>query len=157
MTTNKERDEALIEAYRGANISLEMMRSASCGASRLAIRTHLEKEVALIRMVDRPYADSMMRRANDIEADRAQSERFTAICEGVRRAGGIDGEIAFLRARSENWRIEAEECVLPIREFLDVNDCVASEDLIAIANLKPGESFSGGGGAAAEWTVRRCE
>jgi hypothetical protein len=45
---------------------------------------------------------------------------------------------------------------IDIGDFLRVND-LDPEEIEAINNLAPGESFVGGGGAWAEWTIARAE
>jgi len=42
-----------------------------------------------------------------------------------------------------------------LAEFLAVNEDLDPEEVDAIRALEPGQSYTGGGGAAAEWTITR--
>jgi hypothetical protein len=56
-----------------------------------------------------------------------------------------------MRGRGEPW---VAECNCTVDEFVGDNDGgLAPEEWAAIRALAPGESFSGGGGAAPEWRV----
>lgn len=61
--------------------------------------------------------------------------------------------------RGDVLRLDAEDevpCEVALLDFLDANaDGLDAEELTAIASLGPGESFSGGGGAAPAWRVTR--
>jgi hypothetical protein len=68
--------------------------------------------------------------------------------------------VAIRRTRQETPRYElADEPnagSFTLTEFLKVNaEGLSAEDIEAIQNLDPDEAYTGGGGAAAEWTIRR--
>ncbi len=42
-----------------------------------------------------------------------------------------------------------------LAEFIDANETLDADEVAAIAALKPGETYSAGGGAGAEWTITR--
>ncbi len=58
-----------------------------------------------------------------------------------------------------DWTIESpdgefEPCLAS--EWFAANALLPEEDLRAVLNLHPGQTHSAGGGAGAEWTVRRA-
>ena len=55
------------------------------------------------------------------------------------------------------WIIESDDFeACPIRTWFKANEeGVPIDELCAVLNLKPGESYEGGGGAGAEWKVTR--
>lgn len=72
---------------------------------------------------------------------------MTAAIGRGRHAAGKDGTRQRLEIDGEH------RCTLA--EFLDANEGLDADERGAISGLAIGESYSGGGGAAATWSVRR--
>jgi len=68
----------------------------------------------------------------------------------------IDGEITY-HSPADYGDTEAQgEAPTSLHEFLRVNgEGLGDDEVKALKALKPGQSYTGGGGAAAEWTVTR--
>ncbi len=155
-----ESDMELIDAYREVNVSIDMMKVASGPEARDAIHSHIRTEVAKIRAHDPDYADTLAHKAIEIDADRRRSERLMQTCIYVRLEEGADGEIAYLRARVEAWRIDGthpngETFTLPVRDFFDLNEGLSATSVLAISKLRPGESTTYTDGRKPRTVTRR--
>jgi len=157
---SRETDMKRIDLYRDANHSIEVMQQASSLDSIRVARTHLNREIDAIREFDPGYANDLMNRAYAIYRDRQEAVSLMEACAYVREFGGADAEIAFLRARIEQWPMTVTvdgDRLCTSRQFFDENEGgLTAQDMVAVANLRPGETYRGGGGACPVWTVQRC-
>lgn len=155
---SRETDLKRIDLYRDANHSIEVMQQASSLDSIRVAHTHLIREIDAIREFDPGYANDLLNRAYAIRRDRQEAVHLMEACAYVREFGGADAEIAFLRARIEQWPMTVNgDRLCTSRQFFDENEGgLTAQDMVAVANLRPGESYQGGGGACSVWTVSRC-
>jgi hypothetical protein len=50
---------------------------------------------------------------------------------------------------------EGEPFAITLDEFVGANECLDESEVTAVRTLAPGQTYRGGGGAAAEWSITR--
>jgi hypothetical protein len=116
-----------------------------------AVERNEEVDPATVQEVDDAW-EAMSYEERDRAADWPRAEYLVPFRTHQGRTGGAAMRTVYVLDEGDGEPFELES----LHEFLRANPDMDDLDVIALRALMPGQSFSGGGGAWAEWTVR-CE